>query len=108
MACMTTLQMIKTRSDFDVNESNPSEVSTHGLGNFDEEPHKSDGIEVWSPANEYLFSVLRLATTGVARSVLLNFETKTVSQEMVIKSGFPYKTSIRILLASSGGHFCGD
>ena len=63
--------MIKSRSDFDVNESNPSEVSTHGLGNFDEEPHNSDDIEVCGPANEYLFSVLRLATTGVERSVLL-------------------------------------
>ena len=85
-----------------------SGIGAHGLGNLDEEPHNSDGIEIWGPANEYLFSVLRLATTDVARSVLLNFETKTVSQETVVKSGFPYKTSIRILLASLGDHFCGD
>ena len=77
---MNTLQMIKTRSDFDDNESNPSEVSTHVLGNLDEEPHNSDGIEVWGPANKYLFSVLSLTTIGVAHGVLLNFGTKAVIQ----------------------------
>ena len=80
MACMNTLQMTKTRSDFDDNESNLSKVSAHDLGNLDKEPHNSDGIEVWGLANEYLFRVLSLTTTGVARGVLLNFETKTVSQ----------------------------
>ena len=106
MACMNTLQMTKTRSYFD-DESNASEVSAHGSGNLDEEPHNSDVIEVWGLVNQYLFSVLRLTTTGVKRNVLLNFESKTVSQETVVESGFPYKTSIRILLASLGRYFCG-
>ena len=107
MAYMNTLQMTKTHSDFDENESSPSELSAQASGNLDKEPHNSDGIEAWDFANEHSLSVLRLTISGVSRSVLLNFDTNTVSQEMVVKYGYPYKRSIRIFLASLSGHFCG-
>ena len=35
-----------------------------------------DDIKAWDSANEHLFSVLRLTTTGTVRSVLLQFEPK--------------------------------
>ena len=37
-------------------------------------PH--DDIKARKSANEYLFNVLRLTTTGAARSVLLQFKPK--------------------------------
>ena len=41
------------------------------------EPSNVDDIKAWGSANERLFSVLRLTTTGAARSVLLQqFEPK--------------------------------
>ena len=63
-------------SDFDINGSNSSEVSADGSRNSDEEPNNSDDIEAWGTANEHLFSVLRLTTTGATRSVLLKFEPR--------------------------------
>ena len=64
-------------SDFDINGSNSSdEVSVDVSHNSDEEPNNSDDIEAWDTANERLFSVLRLTTTGAARSVLLKFEPR--------------------------------
>ena len=62
--------------DFDDNNSNPSDVSGHYSGSLNEEPQNSDDIKAWDLANEHLFSVLRLTTTGAARSVLLKFERK--------------------------------
>ena len=45
--------------------------------NVDErEPSNVDDVKAWNSANENLFSVLRLTTTGAARSVLLQFEPK--------------------------------
>ena len=63
-------------SDIDGNDSNPSEVSAVGSRNSDEEPSNIDDIEAWNTANEHLFSVLRLITTGATQSVLLKFEPK--------------------------------
>ena len=40
------------------------------------EPSNVDDIKIWDSADEHLFSVLRLTTTGAARSVLLQFEPK--------------------------------
>ena len=46
-------------------------------GNIDErEPSNVDDIKVQDSTNEHVFSVLRLATMGAARSVLLQFEQK--------------------------------
>ena len=39
-------------------------------------PINIDNIKAWDSANEHLFSVLILPTTGAARSVLLQFEPK--------------------------------
>ena len=39
-------------------------------------PSNLDDIKAWDSANEHLFSVLRLTTTGAARIVLLRFEPK--------------------------------
>ena len=61
-------------SDINDNDSNPSEVNAFGSRNSDEEPSNSDDIEAWDTANEHLFSILRLTTTGAARSVRLKFE----------------------------------
>ena len=61
-----------------------------------------DDIEAWDTASEHLFSVLRLTTTGAARSVLLKFEPKTVNQETVERLGLRQKPSIRTLPASVG------
>ena len=63
-------------SNIDDNDSNPSEVSAVGSRNSDEEPSSSDDIEAWDTANEHFFNVLRLTTTGAARSVLLKFQPK--------------------------------
>ena len=63
-------------SDFDNNDSNPSEVSADGSRNSDKEPNNSGDVGTWDTANEHLFSVLRLTTTGAARSVLLKFEPR--------------------------------
>ena len=67
---------IKNSSDFDDINSNPSEVSAHVSRNSDGEPCSSDDIKAWGTANKHLFSVLRLTTTGAARSVLLKFEPR--------------------------------
>ena len=51
-------------SDVDGNDSDPSEVSSHDTGNYDERaPYNGDDIKT--------FSALTLTTTGAARSVLL-------------------------------------
>ena len=63
-------------SDLDYNDSNPSGASVHDSGSLNEEPQNSDDIEAWNSANEHSFNVLRLTTTGAARSVLLKFERK--------------------------------
>ena len=63
-------------SDIDDNDSNPGEVSAVGFRDSDEKPSNNDDIEAWDTANEHLFSVLRLTTTGAAQSVLLKFEPK--------------------------------
>ena len=68
-------------SGVDDNDSNPSEVSAVGSRNSDEEPSISNDIEAWDTANEHLFSVLRLTTTGAAQSVLLKFEQKNSQPE---------------------------
>ena len=58
-------------------EEDPIEGSDYDTGNIDErEPSNVDDIKAWDAANEHLFSVLRLTTTGAARSVLLQFEPK--------------------------------
>ena len=44
--------------------------------NFLEKFPRKKRPKAWDSANEYVFSVLRLTTTGAARSVLLNFERK--------------------------------
>ena len=58
-------------SETDDNDINSSEVSADGPRNSDKEPSNSDDIEAWDTANDHLFSVLRLTTTGAARGVLL-------------------------------------
>ena len=40
------------------------------------EPSNVDDIKAWNSANAHLFTALILTTTGVARSVLLEFEPK--------------------------------
>ena len=53
-------------------EEDPIEVSDYETGYIDErEPSNVDDINAWDSTNEHLFSVLRLTTTGAARSVLL-------------------------------------
>ena len=53
-------------------EEDPIKGSDDEMGYIDErEPSNSDDINAWDSANEHLFSVLRLTTTGAARSVLL-------------------------------------
>ena len=74
-------------SDIDDNYSNPSEVSAVGSRNSDEEPRNNDDIEAWDTANEHLFSLLRLTTTGTARDVLLKSEPKLVNQETAERLG---------------------
>ena len=56
--------------DSDNKTSNLSEVSAHESRNSDKEPNNSDDIEAWDSANEHLFRILRLTTTGAARGVL--------------------------------------
>ena len=71
-------------SDFNDNDSNPSEVSADGSRNLDDEPSNSDDIKGWYTGNEQLFSVLRLIITGAARSVLLSLNQEIMTnQEMV-------------------------
>ena len=60
----------------DDNDYNPSKVRAHDSGNLDEETHNDDDIKAWDSAKKHLFSVSRLTTTGVARSLLLQFEPK--------------------------------
>ena len=74
-------------SDFDDNDSNPTDVSGHDSGSLNEEPQNSDDIKAWNSENEHLFSVLRLTTAGAARSVLLKFERKMTRQVMVDRHG---------------------
>ena len=58
-------------------EEDPIEGSDDDTGYIDErELSNVDDTEAWNLANEHLFSVLRLTTTGAARSVLLQFESK--------------------------------
>ena len=58
-------------------EEDLNEGRDNDTGYIDEcEPSNVDDIKVWGPANERLFSVLRLTTTGAARSVALQFEPK--------------------------------
>ena len=58
-------------------EEDTTEGSDDDTGNIDEREHSNvDDIKAWNSANEHLFSVLRLTTTGAARSVLLQFELK--------------------------------
>ena len=53
-------------------EEDPIEGSNDETGYIDElEPSNVDDIKAWDSANEDLFSVLRLTTTGAARSVLV-------------------------------------
>ena len=40
-----------TSSDLDGNDSGPCEVSVHGSGNLDEEPHNRDDIRAWDSGN---------------------------------------------------------
>ena len=71
-------------SDFNDNDSNPSEVSADGSRNLDDEPSNSDDIKAWYTGNEHLFSVLRLIITGAARSVRLNLNQEImVNQDIV-------------------------
>ena len=58
-------------------EKDPIEGGDYDTGYIDERgPSNVDDIKAWDSANEHLFSVLRLTTTGAARSVLLQFEPK--------------------------------
>ena len=58
-------------------EEDTIEGSDDETGYIDErEPSNVDHIKAWDSANEHLFSVLILKTTGAARSVLLQFEPK--------------------------------
>ena len=58
-------------------EEDPIEGSDNDTGNINErEPSNIDDIKAWGSTNEHLFSVLRLTTTGAARSVLLEVEPK--------------------------------
>ena len=58
-------------------EKDPVEGGDYETGYIDErEPSNVDDIDAWDSANEHLFSVLRLTTTGAARSVLLQLEPK--------------------------------
>ena len=62
--------VLRSREEF------PIEGSDDDMGYIDErEPSNIDDIKAWGSANE-LLSVLRLTTTGAARSVLLQFEPK--------------------------------
>ena len=68
--------MTKNTCGLYTNGSNPRGVSGHDSGSLNEELQNSDDIKACNPANKYLFGVLRLTTTGAARSVLLKFERK--------------------------------
>ena len=58
-------------------EEYPIEGSGYDTGYIDDrEPSKVDDIKAWDSMSEHLLGVLRLTTTGAARSVLLQFETK--------------------------------
>ena len=58
-------------------EEDPIDGSDDETGYIDErKPSNIDDINAWDSANEHLFGVLRLTTTGAARSVLLQFEPK--------------------------------
>ena len=52
-------------------EEDPIDGSDDDTGNTDgREPSNVDDIKAWNLANEHLLSVLRLTTTGAARSIL--------------------------------------
>ena len=58
-------------------EEDAIDGSDYDAGYIDKrEPSNVDDIQAWDSANEHLFSVLRLTTTGAARSVQLQFEPK--------------------------------
>ena len=67
----------KTKSIPRRRDEDPTEGSDDETGYIDKrEPSNVDDIKAWDSANERLLSVLRLTTTGAARSVLLQFEPK--------------------------------
>ena len=94
-------------SDLYDNDCNPSDVSGHDSGSINEESQNSDDVKTWGSANEYLFSVLRLTTTGAACSVLLKFKRKNGRSGDGRQAWLALKTSIRTPLVSVGEHFCG-
>ena len=58
-------------------EEDRNEGSDGDTGYIDEhKPSNVDEMKAWDSANEHLFSILRLTTTGAAQSVLLQFEPK--------------------------------
>ena len=60
-----------------VRGKDPTGGSDYDTGNIDEcEPSNVEDIKAWDSANEHLFSVLRLKTTGTAQSVFLQFNPK--------------------------------
>ena len=73
--------------DLDSNDSNPCDKSGLDSGILSKKPQNNYGIHVWDSANEYVFSVIRLITTGAARIVLLKFEQKMADQVMVDRHG---------------------
>ena len=77
----------------DDNDFNPSGVSGHDSGSIFVELQNSDDIKAWDSASYHLFSVLRLSTTGAARSVLLKFEQKMADQVTVGMACFEKQVS---------------
>ena len=95
--------------NFDDNDSNPSEVSTHESRSSDEAPTNSDDIKACDDtANEHLFSVLRLTTSGAARSILLSFKSRNGQPGngreawLAVKNKYHNTSRQRV-----DGHFCG-
>ena len=71
-------------------EEDTIEGSDDGTGYIGErEPSNVEYIKAWDSANEHLFNVLRLTTTGAARSVMLQFETKYGSFTEQVPEQFP-------------------
>ena len=98
----------RNTSDLDDNDPNHSDMTGHDSGSLNKESQNSGDIKAWDLANEYLFSVLRLATTtGAVRGVLLNFERKNGQPDGDRQAWLAFENNIRILLASAGEHFCG-
>ena len=71
-----SIKGVENTSDLDDNESSPGEVSAHGSRNSYKGPHNRDDVKTLDTANETIFSILRLTTTGAARGVLLKFEPR--------------------------------